>query len=228
MGNPWSDVARVFGSLWRHSFASIREEPIMPHVDPTARQLLTREALALVKSFDARRELRDAIEARESYEASLPPDPTFERRKSWTRLFLDLVVGFLLDLRPTHDPRRRRGRVRFTIGDISGEKLMLTIKATGPARTLRVAFQDSEGNPAVINGVPTWAASVPELGALTPSEDGLSCVFDPGSPISGQISVTGDPTDSDTDTPVIGVLDVVVVPGDAQMAVISVDPEPSA
>lgn len=140
-------------------------------------------------------------------------------------LFLALAIGVLWWLW-RHPPAPLPGpavRVVFT-GPDDEELTMLTIKATDAPRTLRLAFKDAEGNPATIDGVPVWNPIDPALGTLTPAADGLTAEFNPGSPSSGQISVTCDADLGEGVKEITGLLDVVVLPGEAVTVEISVDP----
>lgn len=144
-------------------------------------------------------------------------------------LFL-VLVGALLAwwlLRPT-PPVPLPGpatQVVFATGPYPYEELtMLTIRATDKPRTLRLAFKDAEGNLASIDGVPVWAPVDPSVGTLSVAEDGLTAEFDPGSPSSGQIAVTCDADLGEGVKTITGVLDVVVLPGEATVVEISVDP----
>lgn len=131
------------------------------------------------------------------------------------------AIGFLVGRRG--HMRDGRPRVIFTVGQISGEHMAAIVKATDPPKTLRVKFKDAEGNDATVDGVPEWGISDPALGTLTPSSDGLSCEFNPGSPSVGQINVKADADLGQGVVDVIGTLDVEVIPGDAVTAEISIE-----
>jgi hypothetical protein len=71
--------------------------------------------------------------------------------------------------------------VRYQVNGVSftakGDHMSLVLQTTevpGTA-TVSVSFVDSEGKPATVDGVPTWAASDPMiLDTITPAADGLS------------------------------------------------------
>ena len=45
----------------------------------------------------------------------------------------------------------------------------------GFKRTITNVYTAADGSPGVVEGVPVWSASVPEVVTLVPSQDGLSC-----------------------------------------------------
>lgn len=85
-----------------------------------------------------------------------------------------------------------------------------------------VAFQDSLGNPAPVEGVPVWTNSNEATLTLVVAADGLSAVVSAtGTPGSGQISVQADADLGEGVTTITGVLDVEVQPGDAVNVVLN-------
>lgn len=97
---------------------------------------------------------------------------------------------------------------------------MLILKATQKV-PLAVSFQDAEGNPASVEGIPVWGVSDPSVGVLNVAPDGLSAELLAGSPTTGQVNVTADADLGSGVTPVLGVLDVQIVAGDAAVATLS-------
>lgn len=88
-----------------------------------------------------------------------------------------------------------------------------------------VAFQDSLGNPAPVEGVPTWVNSNESVLSMVVAADGLSAVISAvGVPGSGQISVQADADLGEGVTTITGVLDVEVQPGDAVNVVLNTGP----
>ena len=82
--------------------------------------------------------------------------------------------------------------------------------------TLTIRPVDRGGNPAPMDGVPTWSTTDPELLTLTPSEDGLSCdVVTSGKLGAGQVNVTGDARLGEEVKAIGGALDVQVSAGEA-------------
>jgi hypothetical protein len=70
--------------------------------------------------------------------------------------------------------------------------------------TLGVAFVDKKGNPAKVDGVPQWLVDNPNVLALTPATDGMSCTVAAVGPL-GTATVS---LKADADLG-IGVIDVV-------------------
>lgn len=88
-----------------------------------------------------------------------------------------------------------------------------------------VAFTDAKGNPAPVDGTPTWENSNTDLLTVTTAEDGLSAVIvATGTPGTGQVVVKADADLGDGVVEIIGTLDVEVVPGDAVTVVINTGP----
>ncbi len=88
--------------------------------------------------------------------------------------------------------------------------------------SLAVAFQDSHGNPATVDGVPAWASSDDTLFALQAADDGMSAVVAAVGTIgAGQISVTADADLGAGTVQIIGTLDMQIVGGQAVSAVIT-------
>lgn len=77
---------------------------------------------------------------------------------------------------------------------------------------------DARGNPAQVDGIPTWQIDNPNVVALTPSSDGLSCLVAAVGPIGTAIvSMTADADlGSGTET-LIGILAVEIVAGPARV-----------
>ncbi len=90
---------------------------------------------------------------------------------------------------------------------------------------LAIQVLSAKGNPAPIDGVPAWAVSDAALLSLAVSADGLSATVSAVGPIgTGQVSVNVDADLGVGVTPVVGVLDVQVVGGDAAVLQISSGP----
>jgi hypothetical protein len=87
-----------------------------------------------------------------------------------------------------------------------------------------VAFTDDHGNPAQVDGAPTWASSDDTILSVTPAADGLSAIVAAVGPDgSAQVSVTAnanmDPNGAPI--PVMGLLGIDVVSGAAASAVLT-------
>jgi hypothetical protein len=102
---------------------------------------------------------------------------------------------------------------------------MLVLKDTQKS-ALAIQVLSLKGNPAPIDGVPVWAVSDPALLSLADvSADGLSATVNAVGPVgTGQVSVNVDADLGEGIVPVIGVLDVQVVGGDAAVVQISSGP----
>jgi len=119
---------------------------------------------------------------------------------------------------PTPLPQARV--VRFFHG-VPTTMLILGANQKAP---LSVRFEDAEGNPARVDGIPAWTVSTPEVGELVVAADGLSAELVAGSPGTGQVNVRAD-ADLGTGTKeIVGVLDVDVLAGEAAVVVIASGP----
>ncbi len=85
-------------------------------------------------------------------------------------------------------------------------------------QTVKVTVKpvDKKGNPAVLDGVPEWSVDNPNVLALTPAADGLSCDVSAVGPI-GDATVTfkGDTRVGPEVNPILGTLDITVTGGEA-------------
>lgn len=84
-----------------------------------------------------------------------------------------------------------------------------------------VAFVDSAGNPAVVDGVPVWASSDDAVLAVQAADDGMSATAAAVSVGTAQLSVTADADLGGGVRQVIGLLEVNIVGGEAVAAVIT-------
>lgn len=77
--------------------------------------------------------------------------------------------------------------------------------------TVSVVFKTAKGNPAPVDGVPTWASSSPEIVEITPAADGMSAeLTTPGGLGTAQISVKADADLGADVRDITGLLDVEV------------------
>lgn len=84
--------------------------------------------------------------------------------------------------------------------------------------TLTVAYQDRYGNPAPVDGAPTWETSADGIVTVTPSEDGMSAdVVTVGQIGTVQVRATADAMPGAEVKMIIGVLDIQVVGGEARL-----------
>ena len=100
----------------------------------------------------------------------------------------------------------------------------MIMKATQEFDAL-VAFQDSLGNPAPVEGVPVWTNSNESVISMVVAADGLSAVVSAvGIPGAGQISVQADADLGEGVTTITGTLDVEIQPGDAVTVTLNTGP----
>lgn len=92
-----------------------------------------------------------------------------------------------------------------------------TIKMTNSQKaTATIQPVDKKGQPAPVDGVPTWASSDETIVTVTPAADGLSAVVAAVGPLgTAKVSVTGDADLGADVAPIFGTLDVTVTQGQA-------------
>ena len=81
--------------------------------------------------------------------------------------------------------------------------------------TAAVAAVDARGNPATLDGPPTWVVSDPALLALTVEADGSARVAAVGPTGNAQLTVSADADLGEGTRTLSGLLDVTVAPGEA-------------
>ena len=81
--------------------------------------------------------------------------------------------------------------------------------------TAAVSAVDARGNPATLDGPPTWTVSDPALLALTVETDGSARVAAVGPTGNAQLTVTADADLGEGVRALSGLLDVTVAPGEA-------------
>lgn len=101
---------------------------------------------------------------------------------------------------------------------------MATLKLTATQNcTLSVAITDKKGNPAPVEGTPTWGVDNPNLLAITPAADGLSAVVSAVGPLgTALVSLQADADLGEGVTPIVGTLEVEIGAGSA--TVIEIQP----
>lgn len=81
---------------------------------------------------------------------------------------------------------------------------------------LSVTFLDSRGNPAPVEGVPVWQVDNPNVLALEPSPDGMSCLIKGVGPIgTATTSLTADADMGSGVEPIVGSIDFNITGGKA-------------
>lgn len=132
-----------------------------------------------------------------------------------------VLAEYLLLLLRKPKPKEQ-GKATFTVGPVSQDSpkegspmsLILTDEQKCP---LAVAFTTAAGNPAPVDGTPSWNVSNPEvIPNLEVSEDGMSAVIRrPGALGVCQVSVTADADLGEGVVQITGVMDVEVKPAQA-------------
>ncbi len=94
--------------------------------------------------------------------------------------------------------------------------LMLTLTSSQKA-ALTVAFKDKKGNPATVDGAPIWGVDNPNVLAITPAADGLSCDVSAVGPLgTALVSVQADADLGEGVVPIAGSLEVMITSGAAE------------
>lgn len=96
-----------------------------------------------------------------------------------------------------------------------GEITMIQLTDTQKV-TLSIQPVDAKGNPALVDGAPTWNSSDPSIITVVPSADGLSAVASAAGPLTAdgasvQVSVTADADLGAGVETISGTMDVTVV-----------------
>ncbi len=88
--------------------------------------------------------------------------------------------------------------------------------------TLSVTFLDKKNNPAQVDGAPAWLVDNPNVLALTPATDGLSCLISAVGPLgSALVTLTADVDLGAGVTNVVGTFAVDITAGTATTVAIS-------
>jgi hypothetical protein len=111
------------------------------------------------------------------------------------------------------------GVVRFRLAldraVFEGENMNVTLTAVQKVEAA-ISVLDAKGNPAVVDGAPVWAVSNPAGLVLTPATDGLSCSIAAAGPVGTyQVTVNADADLGEGIKPLVGILDVEVIAGEA-------------
>ena len=94
--------------------------------------------------------------------------------------------------------------------------MALTMTVTQQAQVTIKSIKDKKGNPAKIDGTPSWATDNSEVVALTPSGDGMQCTIAAVGMIgNAMVQCTVDADLGTGVVPVIGTLDVECTAGPA-------------
>lgn len=108
---------------------------------------------------------------------------------------------------------------------VTGEITMVQLSVDMQAR-LSIAPVDQFGNPALVDGEPTWTLSDPALGTLAPDPGGLSALFVPsGMTGPAQVQVSADADLGSGIVTIGGSADLDLVAGQAASLSVTVVPE---
>lgn len=84
-------------------------------------------------------------------------------------------------------------------------------------------FVDKKGNPAKVDGAPTWLTDNPDVLSLTPSADGLTCTVAAVGPLgAGKISMKADADLGAGVVELVGTLDFEITAGQATTVILDV------
>ena len=105
---------------------------------------------------------------------------------------------------------------------IFGEVIAMVSLSDTQQTTLSVVFLDAKGNPAKVDGAPEWLVDNPNLLALAPAADGLSCVVSAVGPLgTATVSLKADADLGSGVTALVGSLDFEVTAGTATVVTIT-------
>jgi hypothetical protein len=106
---------------------------------------------------------------------------------------------------------------------ISGELSMLTLQDNQTV-SASIAPVDAKGNPAQVDGVPSWSSSDPGLLTVVASADGLSAVIAAVGPLgTAQLQVAADADLGEGIVPLVATADITIVGGQAVALTINFD-----
>lgn len=119
------------------------------------------------------------------------------------------------------DERRPATALKFWIRNHPGQTVqlvgetMLLLTSTQKC-SLSIQPVDAHGNPALVDGTPTWSVADPNILTITPAADGLSAEIVAAGPIGAtQVSVQADADLGGGVKTIAGTLDVQVAAGEA-------------
>lgn len=108
---------------------------------------------------------------------------------------------------------------------------MLILTATQQCQ-LSISVTDAKGNPAQVEGAPVWSSSEAAFASVEASADGMSAVVKSVGPVTTspvQINVTADADLGEGVVPLVGLLEVSVIAGEAvNVGIVAGTPEEQA
>lgn len=123
--------------------------------------------------------------------------------------------------------RENSGRVtatpQYARWPLLGGNLLVAFQMTASQQVaLSVKFTDSKGNPASVDGVPQWLIDNPNVVALQPAPDGLSCTAVAMGPLGTvTVSMRADADLGAGSEEIIGTFDMQIVAGQATLVQIT-------
>lgn len=95
--------------------------------------------------------------------------------------------------------------------------MALTLTGEQHATLGPLRFLSKKGNPATVEGIPTWESSDPTVATVTPSADGMTALLEtPGPAGTARITATADADRGEGVRPITGILDVTVLEPEAE------------
>jgi hypothetical protein len=122
-----------------------------------------------------------------------------------------------------HHNRCDRGGVAFRVGPVSEQALvskqkgvLMLVMTDSQKVALSIAVVDAKGNPAAVDGAPSWTSSDPSVLTVDAAPDGLSAVATAVGPLgTAQVNVTADADLGEGTETINGLLDISIVGGKA-------------
>lgn len=100
-------------------------------------------------------------------------------------------------------------------GDTKRKVLFMNLKVSQKL-PVSIEIKDKFGNPASVDGAPTWSLTDPSKGSLAASDDGMSAIFTPAGQVGEvMIQVSADADLGEGVKAIIGELPVTLVAGEA-------------
>jgi len=97
-----------------------------------------------------------------------------------------------------------------------GRVIMAFTMSSSQQTDVSVVFLDKAGNPAQVDGVPEWMVDNPNVLAINPGIDGLSCRVAAVGPLGlAKVTLTADADLGEGVTAVVGFLDIEITAGQA-------------
>lgn len=140
-------------------------------------------------------------------------------------LLLLTILAFLIWLFTS--PRHKKTVIYFDVLYLDTKKLLKGISSMFLTDLQKVSVSiapvDAMGNPAKLDGVPSWTVSDETILTVTPAEDGMSAVVSTVGPLGmAQVAVVADADLGEGVTTIAGTLDIEVIASAATALSVSV------